>query len=82
MKKPITSEERLGNSEILQKNFQINHTSRLYKDLFGLKSLILEFGLKSRRLDVRHPKKCRTRSRSSNSEILQKSCQYNHISRL
>ena len=55
MKTPITCEERSWKSEILEKSFQINHISRVCKELFGLKSLILRFGLKSRRLDVRHP---------------------------
>ena len=55
MKTPITCEEKSWTSEILQKSFQINHISRFYKELFGLKSLILRFGLKSRRIDVRHP---------------------------
>ena len=49
MKTPIT---------IVKKDHElyINHISRLYKELFDLKSLTLEFGLNSRRLDVRHPK--------------------------
>ena len=55
MKPPITCEERSWNSETLLNSFQINHISLVYKEQFGLKSLILRFGLKSRRLDVRHP---------------------------
>ena len=37
------------------KSFQINLISWLNEKIFGLKSLVLRFGLKSRRLDVRHP---------------------------
>ena len=55
MQTPITSEKRSWNSEVLQKSYQIVHISWLYIELFGLKSLILQFGLKSRRLDVLHP---------------------------
>ena len=55
MQTPITSEERSRNLKILQKSFKIIHISRLQKELFGLKSLILQFGLKSCRLDNRLP---------------------------
>ena len=43
-------------SEIFRKSFQINHYS-LNKKIVELNSLILHFGLKSSRLDVRHPSK-------------------------
>ena len=49
--------------KFFKKSFQINHILRVYKELFGFKSLILRFGLKSRRLDVRHPMGSRTTSR-------------------
>ena len=47
MKTPSTCEERSWNSEIFQKSFQVNHISRVYEELFGLKSLIIRFGLMS-----------------------------------
>ena len=57
MKTPITREESPEIPKFIKKFFQINHISQVYKKIFGLKSLILRFGLKSRRLDVRHPEK-------------------------
>ena len=52
--------------KISSKIFFVNHILWLYEKIFGLKYLVLLFGLKSRRLDVRHPVNVSNKNDSKN----------------